>query len=82
MNKLLNGFNNGRDTSEGIGGKSFQEINGNLSIKTKQMSKHTKQFKNWVEELLTEEEGQEIAVNGLEYLEMLYEQCTGKKAKK
>ena len=44
--------------------------------------KHTKQFINWVEELLTEEEGQSIARKGLSYLELLYEQCTGKKATK
>ena len=39
----------------------------------------TKQFKNWVEELLTEEEGQNIARKGKIYLEILYEQSTGKK---
>jgi hypothetical protein len=38
MNKLLNGFNNGRDTSDGIGGKSFQEIN--KGIKTNNMEKN------------------------------------------
>ena len=45
------------------------------------MSKtYTKQFKDWVEEMLTEEEGQEIARQGIIYLEDLYERCTGKKA--
>jgi hypothetical protein len=39
---------------------------------------HTVQFKNWVEELLTEDRGREIATKGLTYLEFLYEQCTGK----
>lgn len=38
--------------------------------------KYTKQFKNWVEELLTEE-GQNIAKEGLTHLENLYEKCTG-----
>lgn len=39
---------------------------------------HTKQFKNWVDELLTEEEGQSIAREGVVHLELLYERCTGK----
>jgi hypothetical protein len=39
---------------------------------------HTSQFKNWVEELLTEEEGREIAAQGITYLQILYERCTGK----
>ncbi len=43
---------------------------------------HTQQFKDWVEELLTEEEGQSIARKGIEHLETLYTQCTGKEPKK
>ena len=39
---------------------------------------HTVQFKNWVEEMLTEEEGREIARQGITYLQILYERCTGK----
>ena len=39
---------------------------------------HTVQFKNWVEEMLTEEEGREIAAQGITYLQILYENCTGK----
>lgn len=44
--------------------------------------KHTKQFIDWVQELLTEDEGQNIARKGIAYLELLYEQCTGKKPTK
>jgi len=51
-------------------------------MKTISTNKHTKLFKNWVEELLTEEEGQSIARQGLNYLEILYKECTGKEAKK
>ncbi|MEI6096429.1 MAG: hypothetical protein WCR08_13390 [Gammaproteobacteria bacterium] len=39
---------------------------------------YTIQFKNWVEELLTEEQGREIAAQGVTYLQILYEDCTGK----
>lgn len=39
---------------------------------------HTVQFKNWVEELLTEDYGREIATQGITYLQILYEDCTGK----
>ncbi len=44
------------------------------------MNKYSKSFINWVKELLTEEQGQEIASQGITYLEILYENCTGKKA--
>jgi hypothetical protein len=43
---------------------------------TKQI--HTTQFKNWVEEMLTEDYGREISAQGITYLQILYEDCTGK----
>ena len=39
---------------------------------------HTNEFKNWVEEVLSEELGRKIASQGITTLEILYEQCTGK----
>lgn len=39
QDKLLNGFNNGRDKTEGTGGKSFEELNG--------MSQEIKLHKSW-----------------------------------
>jgi hypothetical protein len=39
---------------------------------------HTVQFKNWVEEMLAEEKGREISAQGITYLQILYEDCTGK----
>lgn len=38
---------------------------------------HTIQFKNWVDEVLTEELGKEIASEGITKLEIMYEECTG-----
>ena len=44
---------------------------------------YTVKFKNWVKELLTEEQGQTIArENGLIGLELLYTKCTSKSATK
>jgi hypothetical protein len=51
-------------------------------MKTISTDKHTSLFIDWVKELLTEEEGQNIARQGLNYLEILYKECTGKEAKK
>lgn len=40
---------------------------------------HTTNFKNWVQELSTEDEGKKIInENGLNGLEILYTRCTGK----
>ena len=43
---------------------------------------YTKQFKHWVEELISEEEGRSIALKGIIYLKTLYKDSTGKNATK